>query len=662
MAVPRGSGYLRRVYLSARQLAYAGAGVKQLSLARRGSALRLLVRLLLNVHAAWYLVPRLPITAARLIRRLTTERTVAGRIYALGRRDAAFRGWYAKIAEDMARHGRFAYIWNDGFGAPLGTRFYNNAGTYLLYGLLGASRWVGLSVLLFALSTVLVFAWAGKPSYGLMTLPLILLSPVFVAAQTHAGKPEILWWALVLPALCAVLLEEWAVAGALFSLLAFVCFTPAFFTGVMVGAALLVGWPGTGAALALLLWMLPGLAKTALRLVPFLRSEWGRMLFASQTNAAAANRIPGEAPDLPRRLRQAAEPAILVYSLFYVAGLGAVVLGGGAPLAYLPLGVLPLALYFLSQNLFRLADAQSFWMLHLSLLVALLAIAPSVVGVAGVTGFAFTHPRFLGVPLRSGPLRSLLSEPATGVRAELRSAAAELESFPALAPIPASRSEAAVHAFLGCVPAGSRVALESRGCDRMLDGLQPLLDEWSIPLSARGIKIVPDLLAVCLTPDLVQALFSRFNESSDAECLFSTCEQAGAGWAIAHTARFADRLEGSGFARIGEFDLTAYREVLPGCTAEKLVLLRVPRPCGVVTARGRPVATRDRDNALCWDAAAGESYEVRFAWVPGMMASQGDHELAVQPITAAPGTAVRFMRITAIIDGELCLRVRKSLL
>lgn len=604
---------------------------------------RLLYAVLFGTHAGPWLLPRAPLTVARVARALAAP--ARGGVHAFGERDAGFRGWYRKVAEDQRACGRAGYVWDDGLGLPMNPRFYNNAGTYLLYGALGVRAYAALSMLLFLGMVAAAYALAGAPAMGAAAALVLLASPLFLGAQLHLGKPEILWWAALVPLALAAWKGWWLAAGLVFAVIAAANFAVAFLAGVTCLLLLALFWPGAHGAGMLLLGMAPGLLKTALRLLPFVRSGWLGALVGEQSSAA------GPGVGAAARLRAYARSGTFVlYAVPYLGALALVVGSGRLGAAHAALGVAALAIFLLGQSVFYLNDPQSFWMWHLALLSAMAAASPSWGGVAGLALLAYVHPRVLGLPL------SPAAEPAgAGVRARAAAAARQLAAFPALAPVTRDEWAAPVRTLLRALSPGTRLLMEPACEDRELGGYRAFMLLCDGELPPAGVELVPDEYVRAYHPRLYTEVLARFRAGAAPGELRETAAALGAGWVLAYTPALVCGLEAAGFSRVQVLDpgtLSARARALLHLPPAPLVLLRAPGANGVVS----PAAPLERrGNALRWPARSGESYLVRYAWHPRMRAEQGGRALEVHPEPQAGGR-VTFMRVRAEAHGPLTLR------
>jgi hypothetical protein len=585
------------------------------------------------------------VTLVRVARALWVPGASArGGFHAFGDRDAGFRGWYRKIAADQRACGRAGYVWDDGLGLPMNPRFYNNAGTYLPYGVLGERAYAAASILLFTGLIAGAHALAGAPWTGAAAALLLLASPLFLGAQLHYGKPEILWWAPLVPLVLAGWHGHWLLAGVIFTIVALANFAVAFLAGVTCVLLALLFWPGVGAVGMLALGMAPGLLKTAVRLVPFLRSGLLGALAGEQSDAAGPRRGVGA-----RLLAGVRAPGFLIYAAFYLAGLALIVVSGGLGAAYAAFGAAALAFFLAGQSAFYLNDPQSFWMWHLALLGGMSALSPSWGGVAGVLLLAYIHPRVLGFPLPEPPAR------APGLWADAVRATRQLAAFPALEPVGRDELRAPLLRLLAGVPAGTRVLLEPSADGREMGGYRTLMLVCDEELPAGGVEVVPDEYVRAYHPRLYGEVLARFRAGTPAEELVETARVLGAGHVLAYTPALVRALEGAGFARAAVLDpagLPARTRELLRLPPAVLVLLRAPAGEGVLS----PAAPLERKgNALRWEARGGTSYLVRYAWHPRMRAEQGGRPLQVAAEPQAAG-AVTFIRVRADADGPLTLR------
>lgn len=608
-----------------------------------GRGRRSVLALLGALHSAPALLPRLPLTLWRLAGAL---RPGGGGVpdrdfLAFGALDVGFRPWYAKIAREQAERGRVGFVWDDGLGLPLGTRFYNNWATYALYNVLGARRYAALSIVLFLAACALPLALRGHGAMAAAVAVLLAGSPVLVAAQLHRGKPEVLWWALFPPLALALWEGHWLAAGLCFSAIAMVNFTVAFLSGVtlLLGVALFTpGWTGL---LLVAAGMLPGVLKTALRLLPFLRASMLNSLAREQSDVVSA---PGEG--WGTRLRRMAARDMIYYGAVYAVALACILPGAPRPLAAALLAAGCMAVAAAGQKVFYLCDPQSFWLWHLGLLAALLAWGPSWLGVAGLVFFAYLHGWVLGLPMPNALAATAAGAPGAAV------------PYPFVEPVAGETVREPVRRFFAGVPAGSRVLLETHTHTRDFGGYRAFLQACEEVLPLRGVEVIPDEYLRIAHMDYYRRVAADFHVGTPAARLREVAAGLGARFALAYSAGFARELEEAGWEPVAVLGRTSVPEraaALLALPPGTLHLLALPEGDGVISP---PVEVVARGNELTWEGRAGTEYRVRYAWYPGMSAAQGSAPVPAGPGEPEEGTSLRYVRVTATHDGPVTLRYR----
>jgi hypothetical protein len=609
----------------------------------RGRGPRGVLALVGALHSAPALLPRLPLTLWRLAGAL---RPGGGGVpdrdfLAFGARDVGFRPWYAKIAREQAERGRVGFVWDDGLGLPLGTRFYNNWATYALYRALGARRYAALSIVLFLAACALPLALRGEGAMAAAVAVLLAGSPVLLAAQLHGGKPEVLWWALFPPLALALWEGHWLAAGLCFSAIAMVNFTVAFLSGVTLLLAAAPFTPGWTGLLLLAAGSLPGLVKTALRLRPFLRARMLGSLAREQSDVVSA---PGDS--WAARLRRMGTRDMLYYGGVYAVTLACIVPSVPRPLAAAVLAAGCMAVAAAGQKVFYLCDAQSFWLWHLALLSALLAWGPSWVGVAGLVFFAYLHGWVLGLPMPNA-----LAATAVG-------ASRAAVPYPFVEPVAGETLREPVRRFFAGVPDGSRVLLETHTHTRDFGGYRAFLQVCEEVLPLRGVEVVPDEYVRIAHMDYYADVIAAFHAGTPAARLREVAAGVGARFALAYSAAFARELEEAGWepvAVLGRASVPGRAAALLALPPGTLHLLALPEGGGVISP---PVEVVARGNELTWEGRAGTEYRVRYAWYPEMSAVQGGTPVPAGPGEPEEGTSLRFVRVTAAHDGPVTLRYR----
>ncbi|HVR38051.1 MAG TPA: hypothetical protein VMU84_03085, partial [Thermoanaerobaculia bacterium] len=430
-------------------------------------------------------------------------------------------------------------------------------------------------------------------------------------------------------------------AGVLFTIIAFVNFATAFFSGLtLVVAAAAFGMSVSSVAM-LLLGMSPGLVKTFVRLVPFLRSGALRGLVTTQVDVVR--------PSARRRAFPAITAGVIYYAILFAIAL---LLTARAPIApaVAIIGGVAFIAYGLAQSAISLNDPQSFRMWHLSLLVSFVALRPSWPGVLGIVLLAYMDAGYAGMPpigrdlvMRSGVLATL--------SAYGRDALAFGRHFPALAPVARDVIEPVIDQLFGEIPGESRIIFEATG-DRAVGGYRAFLVVCDEILPQRGIELLPDEY-VRLTLRFYERAHGVFHGASSHEALAHAIETVGASHAIAHTSALADALRAIGCE---ELDRLRVSEL----TTEIASLLRLP-PADLVLFRaaGSTITPRAmftmRPNAITWPAAAGQTYTVRYRHHEELEASQGAQKLVVRA-QRVDDTDLEITTVDSVTDEPITLR------
>jgi hypothetical protein len=597
-------------------------------------------------HGLPWLLPRPPATLVALVRALLPRATGGEPLHAFGPRDLHVRGWYEKIASDQRRFGRVGYVWDDGFGLSLGPRFYNNFLTFWLYGALGARAYTALSVVVYLGVALALFAAHSALAMGAVLVVMLAASPLFLGAQFHLGKPEILWWVLGLGCYALAFDHAWLAAGVLFSALAIANFSAAFFTGVGLAALVALARPGADAFGLLAVGAAPGLIKTALRLTAALRARFVQRILEEQDDVHGASR------SLLQRFTPLASDRHAMY--LGLLGVASALVTIGHPQGGIAAGTIAAAavVYALSSSAIYLADPPTLWMWHMSLLVAAAAVSPSWTAVLGILVFVYPHPLLAGTPA------SVAALPGESRLASLARRGAEaLAAYPGFAPWSSSRVRGAAGALFADVPDGARVLVETRSADRNAGGYRALLLLWDNVAPERGIEVLPDEYVRIANPRAFRSLLARFNADADAGTLRLVLERAGATHVFATTREFSDALAAAGAPVVARLEPGEVAGALRGAidVPSDGVAVHAVEGTGVL-APPAPIARRSR--SLTWMARADTRYLVRYAFDRNFVATQDGERLVVEPEPVADAGDLTFMAVRSRGRGEIVLEHR----
>ncbi|MDQ2105340.1 hypothetical protein [Azospirillum isscasi] len=577
--------------------------------------------------------------------------------------DAAARGWYRKLARDMAGVGPLGYVWDDGLGIALGPRIFNNTVTYRLLGLLGDRAYLLAGYLAFTV----VLAGCGGVAFGPLAGILIALalagSPLVTRIFTVMGKPEIIWYALV-PLSVMLLLDGNAAAGGLvWSALVLANLGAAATPTLIAGPGLLLDAVLCGNFLPLLAGATPGLAVTAWRMVRFLPSEVPGLLVKGQRSSSRVP--PWPAWD------DVFQAAMLLTALFAAASVN------GRWAATAVVAISATLLFYLNRRFFYFNDMQSFEAAFLTVGFGFAASAASSLAVAALFAFAYRLLPLTGARSALEERLYYLQSPEAGWRVVLKSLWNLIRRFPSTAPQSEPRSSE-LQAFLaGLEPAGIGRAvryLEECSGPPQDVGYYPSrsFQMWmGEKLAARGVENAGGELTPYFEPALGAAFLHRFNaRDTSAAGMRNLCEGLGCRYVIAHTAETtAALIDGAGFELIRTLEFASMppeeRRILALPATGRLNLLRHSEPLAEPLAE--PLSTsvvvppcvwsRHR-NCLTIEARAGSEYLIRYRYDPAFQARQGTHAVPVETVRPFADAGLRFMRVRAVADGPLVLRYR----
>lgn len=593
---------------------------------------------LFGLHG-WAAVLLLPRTLARVGRSLLPAG--ADDVWAFGPIDARFRPWYNKIARDYRRRGRFGFAWDDGLGMSLGDRIYNNYATYWLLDRMGTRRFIGLGFVLMVLAVGVAAAWRFGAWAGVAVAILGAGSPLLVISYLHRGKPEVFWWGLGLIGATVAFVGPVPLAGLIWSTLAWVNIPIAVMLGLALGPAFVVRALMEGAAIGLIIGVLPGALKAGLRVVTMWRSGYMGTLVSEQARLWKRGWYP-----------TARE---LTWMIPFVASVAASAATSGQPLLGGLTAFTIVALFWGNYRVLYVNDRQSFHLAFWTIGLGYAVAAGSIAGLVLILILAYTRPRFCGMPVADPP------SPATDLwsrRAD--NAKRQLLDFPALRPIPFPRPEPLAR-FFAAIPDGSRFLAEADGDARTESRFRHLW-VWSEDLlPQRDVDLVNEMYTAIVEPRLARDVLERFGPGWMASGeMAEVCRELGASHVVAHSRAMVQALEAAGFVRIAQVDLEPmrdFRELLAVPLVE-LVLLQAPEPWSIVEP-GR--THRRQGSSLKWLARAGERYLVRYRFHPSFECWQAGTEVEVQPTPAGSGEwGTTFMSVRAPREGEIELRFRAN--
>lgn len=231
----------------------------------------------------------LPIYLFRILKNIPNIFINKHSTYAFSKKDASFRSWYTKIANDYDYYGRGGYSFDDGLGLSLGSRAYNNYATYFLCKKFGQLQMVLLGYLFLVISIIylVTLSFELQADY-IFLLMLISLSPMLIQIFFNLGKPEVIWWFIVPFISFYAFSESLYISGLLWSILAMVNAPIAFLTAVAILLPSILFHIAVGNELLNILFFIfacmPGVVKLFLRLLFMHKSDFLRIIGKEQAN------------------------------------------------------------------------------------------------------------------------------------------------------------------------------------------------------------------------------------------------------------------------------------------------------------------------------------------------------------------------------------------
>lgn len=582
------------------------------------------------------LVFKLPKTIAVLAKTfLLVEENLKGRhFFAFGSVDQRFRTWYNKIARDFKEKGRFGYAWLDGLGMPLGDRIYNNWATYFMVAELGNLHALGISFLLFMCGImVLVSMQLGLLTSILYSL-LILASPLVIAFFTHLGKPERIWWWLMVPFLYFAFTEYGLITGGIWSFIALVNFPLAATSALLVFPWLVYHSLRDGYFWMLVIAVLPGVIKTLVRLYAMVRSGYAQKIAMNQSGA-------WQRPLLP-------QPEELVWYIPYLLTLGCAMFESGQWLPILMGGLPPLLLYWANHRGFYLNDEQTF---HFSLFltgIILCILTQSTLGLFFTLLLAYTHPTLCTFPKPLGVWkRDRIKENITAIGKY------QFERYPDLALL-AYKIPDALTRFLDQIPANARICAEPDGDPRL--GTQfrifwQYLDQYFVQ---RGIDNIFEEYINYSEPEITWKYFIAFEALQPAQ-IEQFCSALGISYFITFSRKCAQVFSDISYNKIASIPGSEFEEFSALLTAPS-VDLTLWKNAKAVSVIDPLVSWHIQGNQLQWYAQKGNIYHVRYRYHKNFAAYIQDKEIGITPYQPLEDLPLQFMQIQADQSGQIMLR------
>lgn len=554
-------------------------------------------------------------------------------LWAFREMDAGFRPWYNKVARDYYTQGRFGYGWDDGLGVPLGPRIYSNWVTYRLLHWLGLRRLLAIGYLMLLISSAGLCGWYFGPWVGVAIGVLMAGSPLIAVSYTVA-KPEVFWWGPAVLFVFAAFSGKGLLAGLLWSILAFANLPVSAMLAMLLGPALFFSSLSSNSFFGLIIGVLPGAIKCALRIIHMWRSGFLMSVVSEQS----------------RLWKRPWHPISFEYAWWFPFILSVAAscytsqqfITGGLILIF------AVGLHWANYRIIFMNDERSFHLVFMAIGLGYAVAARSIAGLYGIIFFAYCHPPiyYEAVWQKCWP--------------DWRNAWQLIKSYLEVAPMRLPQPAPLIR-FLNQIPDGARFLMESDGDYRTGSRFRRFLQWTDEILPHRQVDLVNELITRVVEPELSVRYLNHFNASKmNAQVMGQICQVLGVSHVVAFTEATVNALKTIDYQLIAQVDLRQLdqqsRNVIrpPGA----LALLQAPLPTTVIDPA---VRWERKGNVLTWTAKAGQSYIVRYRYHPNFRAYQNGLTLEVEPLKPIMEIPLTFMRVKAIADGPIALRFTKLL-
>lgn len=595
------------------------------------------VRAVVGMVLRWYgfpvfaRYPRVVVRLGILLFRRTEEPC-----YYYTRHDFWQRTIYRKVSWNFREHGRNGYVFDEGLGLPMRSRFFVNRVTYSVYGWMSARAFSTLCLGAFLFAVLATGYLVGQPETTVAAALALLVCPAVVFTLVGYGvKPETLWWSAAIPALVAGIHGNWVLAWSILGGMMFLNTSVSFLLGGLLGGIWMAGvMTGQAVSAKDFLLLLPGGMKQAWRFVVAYRDGY----LTSQTS---------DQKRMVRDRRLSVDETVRLV-LFFVLPLG--VAGWQRPWMALALGASVLAIYWWNSRVFKIGDVVTIRLLFLVVIVAAGLSSGMPFGLFGILLHAFWDPFY-------DPFRCLVPE---SVRQQVSACRDEgwrtmrlYDGYPWLTSRPFPRPAGLVR-LLEQIPSGVRVLIESEGDPRTEGGGYTRLRNWTYEmLTDRHVEVVNQTYYLRVAErQLADEYLNRFSARLlSPTVMFDVCQQLGVSRVLVYSAETETALQGFGFKVLGRME-TGSDDVffnMIGLADTTLCLMETP---GVLSVLDPPVAVERHRNTISWQGEAGVNYVLRYRYLPSVSAWQDGRQLPVLP-WQAPGLPVRFVQVKAAETGRI---------
>jgi hypothetical protein len=230
-----------------------------------------------------------------------------------------------------------------------------------------------------------------------------------------------------------------------------------------------------------------------------------------------------------------------------------------------------------------------------------------------------------------------------------------IQQYPYLNPIKFPKPKELME-FFQKIPSGSRVIFESNG-DLFTYSQFNSLWQWTEEfLPDQMVEVVNEIYTRILEPELFDKYLFRFNsEQMSIEEMIHICRVLGVSYVITYTNEMRNILERSGYFSLAKVNLATIPDFLKNFINIPEVELNLFLISTSFKLISPPVNWIRKGNKLMWMAKSKQSYIVRYRYTPEFIASQNNKIIIVEPFKPFSDLPLKFMKLTAIADGEIIL-------
>lgn len=573
--------------------------------------------------APFFLLRSSPRILAAYIRCFFSPET-RGRVMGFNKFFAPITFWYETVGNKQLQYGCWGYCYIDEFGDSQRERFFHH---YLSYGYmpneLGFQRYHALAAVLYLISFFVVFIVSGNWLWGLILLPILLISPYYTFSFLAHAKPENIAWFLALPIFyCAA--EGFIVPLAVLLLLStYLSFTMFFFTSAGV-VALLCSQLNP----ALLLAFVPAGIKLLVDFYFVARSDFFPKLLHIASGRggekrSVAHRQYGIGHIPPQYI------ALLMLSIILL--IAQLVLHTGS----WPVAAMFVLLLFVNFWLVRMADAQSFYPFFLSMLLFGLLLTANVYFLIAGAFVLLANPRWVDdFRLMTGQDSQKTYPPAEKV-------------------VWTKEQDSSLAEFIGAVKPGSRVLFEYTG-HVFLSPFSNILSVLEAKLYDENVELLPHEITFYFYPHFSYDLSCHLSPSGDLDAMDKLLQCCSISYVMVFSEDLLNRLLKRDYQLISKFKLDNLRGFIHDSRipSEEIYLLYCGRDSSFCSEHS-VVLERQPNRMILKGVRAGSEYIIHYTYHKDWKAYQGWRRLIVSPIEVA---GLEFMRVKAQDSHDIVMR------